>query len=202
MKTTQNNQITLSGTMASAFTFSHETFGEKFYSFILEIERISGTKDYLPIIVSERLIDSEITYENNQICVIGQVRSYNVSDGEKTHLVLNVFALDLYIAEESTNTNNLYLDGYICRQPSFRTTPSGRQISDLLIAVNRVCGKSDYIPCISWGRDAALASKLEVGTHISFVGRMQSREYQKMVDGVPENKTAYEVSIARIESYE
>lgn len=199
---TQNNQIILKGRMASGFEFSHENHEEKFFRFIMETERISGTKDYLPILVSERLIDSETTYENNPICVVGQVRSYNLADGDKKHLILNVFALDLYISEEQDDTNELYLDGYICKNPTFRLTPSGRQISDLLIAVNRVCGKSDYIPCVTWGRDANLASRLDVGTRIAFVGRLQSREYQKVIDGVPESRTTYEISVGRIETYE
>lgn len=198
---TQNNQIILKGNMASGFEYSHENHGEKFFRFIMEIERISGTKDYLPIMVSERLIDSRITYENNPICVMGQVRSYNLADGDKKHLILHVFALDLYITEEPDDINELYIDGFICKNPSFRLTPSGRQISDLLIAVNRVCGKSDYIPCVTWGRDATLASRLDVGTRIAFIGRLQSREYQKVLDGVPENRTTYEVSVGRIEAY-
>ena len=194
----QCNQVTVVGFLASDFTFSHELSGEGFYTSTLEVERISGTKDYLPILVSEKLIDSKCTYVGRPVCVIGQFRSYNKNDGKDTHLILNIFAQDFYVTKEQA-LNEISLQGYICKKPIYRVTPLGRQIADLMVAVPRPNGKSDYIPCVSWGRNAVLASQLDVGTQVTIDGRIQSREYTKLVHDVPYTKTAYEVSSSNIQ---
>lgn len=194
----QCNQVTVVGFLASDFTFSHELSGEGFYSAILAVERISGTKDYLPILVSEKLIDSKNTYADRPVCVIGQFRSYNKNDGTGTHLILNIFAQDFYVTDAQVK-NDISLQGYICKKPTYRVTPLGRQIADLMVAVPRPNGKSDYIPCVSWGRNAVFASQLDVGTQVTIDGRIQSREYTKMIHNVPETKTAFEVSSINIQ---
>ena len=196
------NNVALVGYITSSkektFTLDHQHYGEKFYSFTLEVERQSGTKDYLPIIASEKLIDRQQTYEKTPVCIIGQFRSYNQNIGDSRHLVLYVFAQNLFITDND-DMNEVRISGFLCRKPTFRTTPLGRQIADLLIAVNRPYGKSDYIPCICWGRNAIYASRLEVGSSINFIGRLQSREYQKCIDDISSTKTAYEVSIINID---
>lgn len=199
----QNNLVTLTGCMAKddeepAFSFSHEVNGEKFFSFTMCVERISGTKDYLPIIVSEKLIGKNKTYVEGPLCIIGQFRSYNMKDGTKAHLKLYVFAHDIFIPEEVCSRNDVHITGFICKNPVYRVTPMGREVTDLMIAVPRLCGKSDYIPCICWGRNAVFASQLPVGTKVTASGRIQSREFQKHVDSIIENRTAYELSISQI----
>ena len=194
----QCNQVTVVGFLESEFSFSHEVSGERFYTATLAVERISGTKDNLPILVSEKLIDSKCTYADRPVCVIGQFRSYNKNDGTDTHLVLNVFAQDFYLTDEQT-LNEVSLQGYVCKKPTYRVTPLGRQIADLMVAVPRPNGKTDYIPCVSWGRNAVLASQLDVGTKVTIDGRIQSREYTKLVHDVPYTKTAYEVSSSKIQ---
>lgn len=194
----QSNQVILLGYMADDFTFSHSVTEEKFFTFTLEVERISGTKDYLPIMISEKLIDKNENYIENPVCVVGQFRSFNKKTEGATHIMLHIFAMDFYVTEDDPYINEAYFTGYICKNPTYRTTPLGRQISDVMIAVPRKCGKSDYIPCVIWGRDAVLVSRMEVGKQITVAGRIQSREYQKQVDGVAENKVAYEVSINKL----
>lgn len=194
----QNNQVILLGYMADAFTFSHSVTEENFFTFTLEVERTSGTKDYLPIMISEKLIDKNESYMNKPVCVVGQFRSYNKKTEGATRIMLHIFAMDFYVTEDDPYINEAYFSGYICKNPTYRTTPLGRQISDVMIAVPRKCGKSDYIPCVIWGRDAVCVSRMDIGTQITVSGRIQSREYQKQIDGVTETKMAYEVSVVKL----
>lgn len=197
MDTHSNNQVTVVGHLASGYTFSHESHEEKFYSCTLAIERTSGTKDYLPIIVSEKLIGTKNTYDDELICVIGQIRSYNQQANDKRHLLLYLFAFEFY-PTDSEYMNEVCVEGYVCKEPTYRVTPYGRKISDLIIAIPRCYGKSDYIPFVCWGRNAVFASQLEVGQCVSLSGRMQSREYQKCINDVNVTKIAYEVSVNKI----
>jgi len=204
----ENNQIGIAGKMYSDFTFSHEVYGEGFYRFETEVYRLSEASDILPVTISERIIDMSELSIGNWLYVSGQIRSYNsyVEADRRNKLVLTVFARDIDVmaerSEELTdvNPNDVYLNGYICKPPIYRTTPFGREIADILLAVNRSYNKSDYIPCIAWGRNARFAGKLTVGSNIRVWGRMQSRPYQKRYEsGEIQEKTAYEVSISKIE---
>lgn len=190
----QSNQAILVGyLMEDDFEYSHTVNNENFFKFTLEIERTSGTKDYVPVIISEKLIDKKETYIGSPVCVIGQFRSYNQKEDTSTHLRLHVFAQEFYLTDDK-DRNELYISGYLCKQPIYRTTPLGRQIADLMLAIPRAFGKTDYIPCICWGRNAVYASLMDVGTNVTITGRIQSREYQK--DSV--TKIAYEISISSI----
>lgn len=206
MKTIENNIASVTGYLTSEFVYSHEIFGEKFYLVDLECERLSGAKDIIPVMVSERLLDINKDYSDCVLEIKGQFRSYNKRDGEKTHLQLSLFAqeiqfLDGYVV--SADNNTIYLEGYVCKEPLYRKTPHGREIADLLIAVNRPYGKTDYIPCICWGRTANFSNGLPVGTRLSVSGRIQSRNYQKKLnDGAFETRTAYEVSVSKLEVLE
>ena len=191
-----NNQVTLTGCVASEMTFSHECHGEHFYKFTLAVERESGTKDFLPIIVSENILKNVSNYENEIVCVIGQFRSFNMKDGDKKHLVLSIFAFEFYVTDEP-NINEIALTGYVCKEPVYRKTPLEREVTDVFIAIPRPCGKSDYIPCIAWGRNARYATNLHPSDQITIYGRIQSREY-KISQGT-ETKIAYEVSISKID---
>lgn len=195
------NSITVSGRIISDFIISHEVYGEKFYSFYIENQRLSDTVDILPIIISERLLIDESYALGDNVLIDGQIRSHNNFDGIKTHLKLSVFVKSIKALDDIyTDVNRTILDGFICKKPVYRTTPFGREIADILLAVNRAYGKSDYIPAICWGRNAKFASSLEVGTNVSLFGRMQSREYQKRLEnGEVITKTAYEVSASKIE---
>lgn len=201
----ENNKVKLSGEIVSNFEFSHEVYGEGFYTAMLASERLSEQKDTIPITVSERLVDVKADWMGQFVKVSGRFQSYNKHEGERNRLILSVFVRDFEeITEERDfgleDENFIYLDGYICKPPTYRKTPLGREIADLLIAVNRPYGKSDYIPCIAWGRNAKFANGLEVGARLQIDGRIQSREYQKQIsdDGV-EARVAYEVSIAKME---
>lgn len=198
---TQNNIIELSGQIASEFTYSHQVYGEAFYSFMLCSKRLSDTYDTLPVTISERLLIDVEAKSGQFISVTGQLRSYNSYSEGKTHLILTVFAKDIKIINEPANDiNNIRLDGFICKPPVYRTTPFNREIADILLAVNRAYKKSDYIPIICWGRNAKYASTLEVGSNISVTGRMQSRIYHKKLSETETiEKTAYEVSVSKIE---
>ena len=193
-----NNQVTLSGQIASAFEFSHEVYGEGFYRAFISVNRTSGAVDTIPLIVSERLVDVSQDYTNENVCICGQYRTYNRQEENKNSLVINVFVTEFILEAEQSDVNEIYLEGYICKKPTFRETPFGRQISDFIIAVNRNYSKSDYIPCICWGRNALFMSGLNVGDYIQLSGRIQSREYVK------DNQThvAYEVSAHSIEIME
>lgn len=202
-KIIENNQVTITGEVASEFTFSHELFGEGFYMVEVLVRRLSNSDDRIPLMISERLIDVTQDYRGEYITVNGQFRSYNKHDENKNHLVLSVFVREITFVEEELDgakTNNIMLDGYICKNPIYRKTPLGREIADLLLAVNRPYGKSDYIPCICWGRNARYASNFEVGEHVQIFGRIQSREYvKKITETETEKRTAYEVSVSKLE---
>ena len=167
------------------------------------VRRLSNSDDRIPLMISERLIDVTQDYRGEYITVNGQFRSYNKHDENKNHLVLSVFVREITFVEEELDgakTNNIMLDGYICKNPIYRKTPLGREIADLLLAVNRPYGKSDYIPCICWGRNARYASNFEVGEHVQIFGRIQSREYvKKITETETEKRTAYEVSVSKLE---
>ena len=196
-----NNKIYLEGKVMSGLEFSHEMYGEGFYTFNLEVQRLSDTKDVLLITVSERLIAGLEISVGAELIVEGQLRSYNKFIEGANRLILTVFARDITpCVEKSKNPNQIYLDGYICKQPIYRTTPFGREIADMLLAVNRSYNKSDYIPTIAWGRNSRFCKQLEVGDNIRVWGRLQSREYQKRIsESELIKKVAYEVSISKME---
>ena len=202
-KVMENNRVTVIGTIVSDFTFSHAVFGEGFYLVGLSVNRLSEQADVIPLMVSERLMDVTRDYRGCTIEADGQFRSYNRHEGVKNRLVLSVFVREVQFLEEFTDytkTNQIFLDGYICKEPIYRKTPLGREIADLLVAVNRPYGKSDYIPCIAWGRNARFASGFSVGTRIQIWGRVQSREYTKKLSETEcEKRTAYEVSVSKLE---
>ncbi|MDR0957785.1 MAG: single-stranded DNA-binding protein [Clostridiales bacterium] len=204
-----NNNITVIGTVASEPEYSHEVFGERFYNFNIEVRRLSDVYDILPVTISERILDLDTFMRGACVAITGQIRSYNnyVEDGKRNRLILTIFVRDLEIMntdeitfEEQQNPNEVFLNGFICKPPIYRTTPFGREIADILIAVNRSYNKSDYIPCIAWGRNARFSGRLQTGDNIKLWGRMQSRAYQKkQEDGSAITKTAFEVSIAKLE---
>ena len=202
-KIIENNQVTIMGKVATEFSFSHEVFGEGFYMVEVEVKRLSNSEDRIPLMISERLIDVTQDYTGEYIMVHGQFRSYNRHEEQKNRLVLSVFVREISFMEEEpdgTKTNSIWLDGYICKEPIYRKTPLGREIADLLLAVYRPYGKSDYIPCICWGRNARYASGFEVGEHVQLLGRIQSREYVKRIsDTETEKRVAYEVSVSKLE---
>ena len=212
----ENNYLTLVGKVTGEKKFSHEIYGERFYIFNLEIPRLSGVADIIPITISERLINEDTLAEGQKLLVKGQFRSYNSYESEKNRLILTVFAKDVKVISEEEQseeenemtkkdvvTNEVVLIGYICKKPIYRQTPFGREIADILLAVNRAYNKSDYIPCIAWGRNARFCQNLEVGSQIKLVGRVQSRTYEKKhEDGSVETRVAYEVSVGSLEVIE
>ena len=202
-KMIENNQVSIVGEVMSPFVFSHEVFGEGFYMADIAVKRLSDSEDLIPVMVSERLVDVTEDLTGATIRVAGQFRSYNRHEEKKNKLVLSVFAREWeFIDEEveSAKTNQIFLDGFICKPPVYRKTPLGREIADLLIAVNRPYGKSDYIPCICWGRNARFASRFEVGMRCAVWGRIQSREYvKKLSEDVMEKRIAFEVSVSKLE---
>lgn len=202
----ENNQVTMIGEIVSEFEFSHEVYGEGFYLVDISVSRLSDSVDYIPLMVSERLVDVTQSYIGESISVSGQFRSYNRHEEKKNRLILSVFVRELEFVDEiedDIKSNQIYLDGYICKEPIYRKTPLGREIADLLVAVNRSYGKSDYIPCICWGRNARYASSFEVGSHVEVYGRIQSREYIKKIgEEQTEKRVAYEVSVNKIEFLE
>ena len=205
----ENNHLVLVGKVTSDKRFSHEIYGEKFYIFDLAVPRLSGNADIIPITVSERLLSINELKIDSKITVEGQFRSYNSFENERNKLVLTVFAKDIKFEENQESeievskdvvSNEVILNGYICKKPIYRQTPFGREISDLLLAVNRAYNKSDYIPCIAWGRNARFCQNIPVGTEVKVVGRVQSRTYEKKhEDGTVETKVAYEVSVSSLE---
>ena len=205
-KIIENNQVTIMGEVVSGFTFSHEVFGEGFYMVDVSVKRLSNSRDLIPVMISERLIDVTQDYTGEFLMVTGQFRSYNRHEEQKNRLVLSVFAREAEFIDEEPDgakTNTILLDGYICKLPVYRKTPLGREIADLLLAVNRPYGKSDYIPCICWGRNARCASAFRVGEHVQLIGRIQSREYmKKLSETETEKRTAYEVSVSKLECCE
>lgn len=205
-KVIENNQVVIMGEIVSDFVFSHEIFGEGFYIVDVNVPRLSDSSDIIPLMVSERLLNVEEDYKGMSIMVQGQFRSYNRHEERKNRLVLSVFAREIEFVDEtpeSSKTNQIYLDGYICKEPVYRKTPLGREIADLLLAVNRPYGKSDYIPCICWGRNSRFASNFTVGTRCEIWGRIQSREYMKRLsEDDAEKRVAYEVSVSKLELME
>ena len=202
----ENNQVSIIGEIVSGFQYSHEVYGEGFYMVEVSVSRLSDFVDYIPVMVSERLIDVKADYTGQYIYVNGQFRSFNRHEEHKNRLVLSVFARELEFLEDASEenaSNQIFLDGYVCKETVYRKTPLGREIADLLVAVNRSYGKSDYIPCICWGRNARFASGFEVGSHVQIWGRIQSREYVKKISETEvEKRTAYEVSVSKIEFIE
>ncbi len=200
----ENNNACLSGKISSKPEFSHEIYGEGFYLIMVEVSRLSDTYDYIPVMFSERLLPIQEFTPGRMITVEGQFRSYNNYNNESNHkLMLTVFAREIIMMnpeDEIKSPNSICLNGFICKKPIYRTTPFGREIADILLAVNRAYNKSDYIPCIAWGRNARFASHFEIGDNIKVWGRIQSRQYQKKFpDGSVEDRTAYEVSISKME---
>lgn len=199
----ENNQVTIMGEIVSGFSYSHQVYGEGFYMMDVKCKRLSESFDTIPVMVSERLLDVSVDYTGELVCVDGQFRSYNHHEERRNRLMLSVFAREIGFLEEleeGTKANQIILDGYLCKDPIYRKTPLGREIADLLIAINRPYGNSDYIPCIAWGRNARYASRFSVGNHCTVQGRIQSREYIKKLDEEKtEKRIAFEVSISRID---
>ena len=205
----ENNHLVLVGKVTSDKRFSHETYGEKFYIFDMEVSRLSATTDIIPVTASERIINDDLLIIGTKLIIKGQFRSYNSYVNEKSKLILTVFAKDVLtedqlseeeLEETKRTSNEVTLVGYICKPPIYRQTPFGREIADVLLAVNRAYNKSDYIPTIAWGRNARFCQNLPIGTEVKIVGRVQSRNYEKKYeDGTVESRVAYEVSIASLQ---
>ena len=198
----ENNIITLTGEVFSEPQYSHSVLEEDFYSFILKVPRLSEAEDLLPVTVSEKLFDGVLLKVGNVVKVCGQLRSYNKYTETKTHLILTVFAKEISIPtdEDISDPNKIYVYGFICKEPVYRKTPFGREITDLIVAVNRAFNRSDYIPAIAWGKNAVFSETLEVGCGVTLWGRLQSRNYTKKISETEvETRTAYELSITKIE---
>ncbi|MBT9667144.1 single-stranded DNA-binding protein [Roseburia hominis] len=195
-----NNKVKLTGTVVSEPEFIYEVYGEQFFNLFLEVKRISGVADIVPLTISERLFNLEDKFTGTVVRVSGQFRSFNKHEENKNRLVLSVFVREIErVVNDYDEENEIEIDGFVCKDPVYRKTPLGREIADILFAVNRSYGKSDYIPCIVWGRNAVYTSGLPVGTHLKLTGRIQSRGYVKMYeDGTEEQRTAYEVSVSKI----
>lgn len=200
--TEKNNRVYVCGVIATEAVFSHEVFGEGFYECTVEVKRLSGQSDYLPVTISERLMGDDFAV-GNELCALGQFRSYNKIENGKSRLMLTVFIREVLASQPCKNPNSIVLSGYICKPPVYRTTPFNREIADLLIAVNRSYNKSDYIPAIAWGRNARFVKNLSVGDKVALSGRIQSREYQKkQPDETFVTMTAYEVSISKLAAFD
>lgn len=201
-----NNEVELTGTVETELKFNHEVYGEGFYSFVIRVMRLSDISDLINVTISERLLNDLSVSVGDSLTVKGQFRSYNNYTENGNKLMLTVFARDIEpnpTEASFKNPNNIFLNGFLCKKPVYRTTPFGREITDLLIAVNRAYNKSDYIPCIAWGRNARFAGNLEVGENIRIHGRIQSRDYQKKISETETvTKTAYEISISKMETNE
>lgn len=199
----ENNQVTIIGKISREAEFSHEVCGEKFYLMDVEVPRLSGASDYIPVTISERMCNVKELCVGQHIAVYGQFRSFNKHEENRSRLVLSVFAREMEILDDMQSgreENMISLDGYLCKEPAYRKTPLGREIADVLLAVNRSYGKTDYIPCIAWGRNARFVSGLEIGGHVKVHGRIQSREYvKKLSETETETRTAYEVSVSKVE---
>ncbi len=199
----KNNKVYIMGEIVSEATFSHEVYGEGFYEFYVKVVRLSGQADILPVTISERLIHGSDLRVGSTLSAIGQFRSYNKLEGGRSRLMLTVFVRELADPGEERNPNSVVLSGYICKPPVYRTTPFNREIADLLVAVNRAYNKSDYIPCIAWGRNARFVQNLKVGDRVALSGRIQSREYQKRISETETVvMTAYEVSVSKLAAFE
>ena len=199
----KNNRVFLTGEIVSEAVFSHEVYGEGFYELFVRVMRLSGQADVLPVTISERLIEGHNLKPGSTICALGQFRSYNKLEGGRSRLMLTVFVRELVEEPLSRNPNTIVLSGYICKPPVYRTTPFNREIADLLIAVNRAYNKSDYIPCIAWGRNARFVQNLKVGDRVALSGRIQSREYVKRLSETESvTMTAYEVSVSKLAAFD
>lgn len=202
----KNNEAALIGEITTEAEFSHEVFGENFYGIKVKATRMSGVPDIIPVTISERMCNLKELCVGQRIAVYGQFRSFNRHEESKSRLILSLFAREVELLDDmqsSRETNEIFLDGYICKKPIYRRTPLGREIADALVAVNRPYGKSDYIPCIFWDRNARFVTELPVGSRILVRGRMQSRDYKKILeDGTGEMRTAYEVSVGKIDVVE
>ncbi len=200
----KNNKVYFMGEIVSEATFSHEVYGEGFYELFVKVMRLSGQADILPVTISERLIRGNNLTIGSEIAAVGQFRSYNKLEGGRSRLMLTVFVRELVDPETSNrNPNGIVLSGYICKPPVYRTTPFNREIADLLLAVNRAYNKSDYIPCIAWGRNARFVQNLKVGDRVALSGRIQSREYQKRLSETETvTMTAYEVSVSKLAAFD
>ena len=199
----KNNRVYIMGEIVSEAKFSHEVYGEGFYEFFVKVMRLSGQADILPVTVSERLIKSSDLKMGSTISALGQFRSYNKLENGKSRLMLTVFVRELVDLGTGSNPNSIVLSGYICKPPIYRTTPFNREIADILLAVNRAYNKSDYIPCIAWGRNARFVQNLKVGDRVALSGRIQSREYQKRHSETEVvTMTAYEVSVSKLAAFE
>ena len=199
----KNNRVYVMGEIVSEAKFSHEVYGEGFYEFFVKVMRLSGQADILPVTVSERLIKSSDLKVGSTISALGQFRSYNKLENGKSRLMLTVFVRELVDVGAGSNPNSIVLSGYICKPPIYRTTPFNREIADILLAVNRAYNKSDYIPCIAWGRNARFVQNLSVGDRVALSGRIQSREYQKKLsESEVVTMTAYEVSVSKLAAFE
>lgn len=195
-----NNKVFLLGKIETEPVFSHETFGEAFYEMQMSVPRLSEHNDLIPITVSEKLLTNNKFDVENKVAIKGQFRSYNKLVDGASKLVLTVFVREIIEVDESMNPNIIEIVGYVCKPPIYRTTPFKREICDVLVAVNRAYNKSDYLPCIAWGRNAKYIKDAEVGTQISIVGRIQSRDYQKKLSETETvTKTAYEISVSKIQ---
>ena len=195
------NSVEISGNIASECVFSHEIYGEGFYTFMLEARRLSGSEDSIKVTVSERILDKDKTSIGSFVYIKGQMRSYNSYVNGASRLIITVFAKEIEY-DRFDEKNDVFLDGFICKKPVYRVTPLGREIADMLLAVNRAYNKSDYIPCIAWGRNARFAENMELGENIKVWGRIQSRTYKKHTENGDIERTAYEVSIGRMEKGE
>ncbi len=201
--TEKNNKVYVAGEIVSDAKFSHEVYGEGFYEFFVRVMRLSGQADILPITLSERLIQGGMLGKGKTIFALGQFRSYNKIENGKSRLMLTVFVRELLEEMPDKNPNSILLSGYICKPPIYRTTPFNREIADVLVAVNRAYNKSDYIPCIAWGRNARFVKNLTVGDKIAISGRIQSREYQKKLSETEmKTMTAYEVSVSKLAAFD
>ena len=198
-----NNKLQLIGTVVKEPVYTHEVFGEGFYETVVAVPRLSEQKDYIPITISDRLLARHEVQVGDKINLVGQFRSYNKMEGEKSKLLLTAFVRDLLPIDENATPNTIEITGYICKPPIYRTTPFKREICDVLIAVNRAYNKSDYIPCIMWGRNARFVQNMKVGEKLTVVGRIQSRTYVKNLgDDKSEERVAYEVSVSKINPLE
>ena len=193
----RSNYVFLRGSVSEPPRFSHESRDESFYQFSLEICRLSGTPDTVHIIARKQLLEQLALGSGSRLCVLGELRSFNNKSGAGPRLIITVFARELWF-DDGEDENIVELTGVLCKAPNYRTTPMGREICDLMLAVNRRYGRSDYLPCIVWGNRARSAAAWLVGTPVKLSGRIQSRSYTKSIDGETVEKTAYEVSVIDI----
>ena len=199
----KNNRVFLMGEIVSEATFSHEVYGEGFYEFFVRVMRLSGQADVLPVTVSERLIEGHSLVKGGALCALGQFRSYNKLEGGRSRLMLTVFVREILASAPTANPNSIVLSGYLCKPPVYRTTPFNREIADMMLAVTRASNKSDYIPCIAWGRNARFVQNLKVGDRVALSGRIQSREYVKRLSETEQvTMTAYEVSVSKLAAFD